>query len=566
MKTRFFIFRIVLYTFIFTGIFNSSYSKVSKFNYDANNISNYFSGLVSFNHLDYKSSKKFFKKLDNFENESLKYSSKFIYSLINLGKYSEVLQYSRKLENKNQSNFESNLFLGLYEFRAKNYDKAEFYFNKIERNYENQLIFDVLKMSLNSWLEIAQSKDEKNVNLINPPHPAYDNLILIQKAFARCYVGSADTEKEFKKIIENKKSGFSRYHFFFANYLFNNGKKIQATELINLAYEEYPGNLLINQFRKKLNNEEKFNGEFNCQNSSHVMGEMLYIFANALSSQGDYKLSNFYISLSKFLNPNFLFYNTLLAENLTILKRDDDAKKNYKKISTLGSVYKWYSAKKIAELMDNEGEKDSTNFLSKIYSEIKPGIYETFDFANFLRIEEDYEKSINLYSELLLKINKNHKLYPKILERRGMAYERIDKWDLAEKDLLMSLQLLPKEPYVMNYLAYSWVEKNKNIENALKMLREANDLKKHDGYITDSLGWALYKLKNFSEAKKYLEKAIILMPRDPVVNDHFADCLWMNNYKIQARYYWKNALNTKGIDEELKKKIEKKLLFGLENT
>ena len=107
MITRFFIFRIILYTFIFLGIFNSSHSKVYKFNYDAKNISNYFSGLISFNDSDYKNSQKFFKKLDNFEDENLKYSSNFIYSLINLGKYNEALQYSTKLENKKQSNFEA---------------------------------------------------------------------------------------------------------------------------------------------------------------------------------------------------------------------------------------------------------------------------------------------------------------------------------------------------------------------------------------------------------------------------------------------------------------------------
>ena len=295
------------------------------------------------------------------------------------------------------------------------------------------------------------------------------------------------------------------------------------------------------------------------------MGEIFYIFANALSSQRDYNLSNFYISLSKFLNPNFLSYDALLAENFFILKKNDDAKEIYEKISKLGSIYKWYAAKKISVIMDEE-DKDSVNFLSESYKEIEPGVYEIFDFANFLRGKEDYEKSIKLYSDLLLKVNKNHELYPKILERRGMAYERSDKWDLAEKDLLMSLEALPKEPYVMNYLAYSWVEKNKNIQKALSMLREANQLKKHDGYITDSLGWALYKLKNFSEAKKYLEKAIILMPQDPIVNDHFADCLWMNNYKIQARYYWKNVLNSEKADEELKKKVEKKLLLGLQGT
>ena len=98
------------------------------------------------------------------------------------------------------------------------------------------------------------------------------------------------------------------------------------------------------------------------------------------------------------------------------------------------------------------------------------------------------------------------------------------------------------------------------------MLRKANNLKKNDGYITDSLGWALYKLNNFLEAKKYLQQAIVLMPRDPIINDHFADCLWMNNKKIQARYYWKYVLNLDSTEEELKKKIKKKLLFGLEKT
>ena len=146
-----------------------------------------------------------------------------------------------------------------------------------------------------------------------------------------------------------------------------------------------------------------------------------------------------------------------------------------------------------------------------------------------------------------------------------MAYERIDNWKLSEKDLLMSLEILPNEPYVMNYLAYSWVEKNKNVETALEMLRKANDLKKNNGYITDSLGWALYKLKDFSEAKEYLKQAIMLMPGDPVINDHFADCLWMNNYKIQARYYWKNVLKMDSAEEELKREVEKKLLFGLKN-
>ena len=49
--------------------------------------------------------------------------------------------------------------------------------------------------------------------------------------------------------------------------------------------------------------------------------------------------------------------------------------------------------------------------------------------------------------------------------------------------------------YVINYLAYSWIEKGINIEKSLKMLEKANRLRSNDGYITDSLGWG-YFLKN----------------------------------------------------------------------
>ena len=96
--------------------------------------------------------------------------------------------------------------------------------------------------------------------------------------------------------------------------------------------------------------------------------------------------------------------------------------------------------------------------------------------------------------------------------------------------------------------------------------KRANNLNKNDGYITDSLGWALYKLNKFPESKKYLELAIKLMPKDPIIYDHFADCLWMNDFKIQARYYWKHVLNLEKTEEDLKNKVKNKLLFGIKNN
>ena len=114
-------------------------------------------------------------------------------------------------------------------------------------------------------------------------------------------------------------------------------------------------------------------------------------------------------------------------------------------------------------------------------------------------------------------------------------------------------------------MAYSWIEKGINVEKSLVMLKKANDLRPDDGYITDSLGWALFKLKKYREAKKYMQLAVMLISSDPVINDHFADVLWMNNNSIQARYYWNYVLKLEKTEEKLKKKIKNKLLFGLKS-
>ena len=95
------------------------------------------------------------------------------------------------------------------------------------------------------------------------------------------------------------------------------------------------------------------------------------------------------------------------------------------------------------------------------------------------------------------------------------------------------------------------------------MLKKANKLRSNDPYITDSLGWALFKLERYKESKDYLQLAVKLMPGDPIVNDHYGDVLWKNGKEIQARYYWNYVLNLEETEDKLKKSIEVKLIKGI---
>ena len=287
--------------------------------------------------------------------------------------------------------------------------------------------------------------------------------------------------------------------------------------------------------------------------------------ANVSSSNSMFSTSNFYLNLAKYLNPNFVSFERLFAENLYSINDLESAKKLYKKIRKKGYFYNWYSAKKISQIfLRQEKQNEALNYLGRVFNDIKnPNILEIYEYAYFLKNNKNYKESIKYYTKVLNLIDNKHKLYPLSTDGRGISYERIGNWDMAEKDFLNSLSASPDQAYVINYLAYSWIEKGINVDKSLKMLKKANDLKKDDAYIIDSLGWALFKLKKYEEANKYLNLAVIYLPTDPVISDHYADSLWMNKQPLQARYYWNYVLSLKQTDSKLKEKIKKKIIFGL---
>ena len=120
----------------------------------------------------------------------------------------------------------------------------------------------------------------------------------------------------------------------------------------------------------------------------------------------------------------------------------------------------------------------------------------------------------------------------------------------------------PNQPLVMNYLAYSWVEQGRNLDQALRMIEKAVMLRPRDGYIVDSLGWVHFRLGNFETAVQKLERAIILEPEDPVINEHLGDAYWRVGRFREAVFQWNRALDF-GPDEEIIPKIKVRIKKGL---
>ena len=562
-------FKYLIYLLLLLNIVNFAHTKdIDKF-LNENDITNYFSGIVAINENQYQDSYYYLKDLNNLEQSHYNYSQYFQYSLITLKKFREAVNYSKKLEENKIDNFESNLISAVYYLKNQDQAKSTYYIEQLIDKSQPGTIQNLVSSSLNSWVNIKNQPNlESSLKLLDSIPRNFENLKKIQKVFVYCYFDSNKTGNVFRELFANPNIDFSRYIFFYVNYLLKkDDTKEEAENILQDSLKQYPKNLILNQLNVDIEQNRKTNNQFDCSEPNQVIAEMLYVVANALAAQSNYVASNFYLNLANYLNPNFQSYTTLYAENFYNIEEFDKAKELYMEIQKQGSVYSWHANKQIAFILIKQGNKqEAVEYLKDKYKKIKsPSLYEIFDFAEFLKNNENYDDSIKYYSQLLSLIDKKHDLYAQVLDGRGIAYERTNQWDKAEVDLLGSLESSPNDAYVINYLAYSWIEKGKNIEKALTMLRKANELRPNDGYIIDSLGWALFKLKRFKEAKNYLELAVQYMASDPVVNDHYADSLWMNNQSLQARYYWNYVLKLEKTEDKLKEEIKQKLLFGLKS-
>ena len=217
-------------------------------------------------------------------------------------------------------------------------------------------------------------------------------------------------------------------------------------------------------------------------------------------------------------------------------------------------------------MFKEKGKEDSVRNLEKDFNLILNPTFENYyEMANFYKENKYYEKSIKYYSLVLEKINSDHNIVSEIFYRKGTSYERLGDWENAEKNLKKSLKIKPDQAHVINYLAYSWIDKGINLDKGLEMLIKANSLQEDHGYIIDSLGWAYYAKKDYVKAEKFLQKAVELLPRDPIINDHYGDSLWMLKKSIQARYIWSSVLKLDAVEEKLIDSVNKKLIFGITN-
>ena len=555
-------FIILIFLFYQTPVNSKS---VSFDDFNSKNLSRYFSGIVAYENKDNSSALNFFNSSKILLDQHDPFLKRYIYSLVLENKISQAINIIKSNKNKNNTYyFDAHLLLIIDYLKKNNLSEAYSHLiemeNLISDDRVDAAILESLKDYIFTFKEIKILKNKKN----------FGKLSSISEAFQRCYIQDDNTDAYFSKLINNSEIDYSRYIFFYLAYLIENDRIIEAKKITDDIHY-INSTLLLSQGKSWIEkgNFNQFQKVFSCRNPNDIISEFLFLISNLYSSEDSFEKSNFYLNLSNFLNPKFIFNLSLVAENQYLNKEYKKARKTLKKLDNKNNIfYDWYRIKKEAQIIAKEvGNNESLNFINSEFKKIvSPNKKILFDMANFYKNFKKYDEAIFYYTQLIEIFDDNSEIKQDLLYRRGGTYERMKEYSKSDKDLQDSLKIDPDDAYVLNYLAYSWLERNFKIEEAIKMLETAYELESDDPYIIDSIGWAYYLTNDYKKAEKFLKRAVELMPDDSIVNDHYGDILWKLDRKIQARYFWRNVLKMEDVDEEMLNKINKKIIEGLKNS
>jgi tetratricopeptide (TPR) repeat protein len=278
------------------------------------------------------------------------------------------------------------------------------------------------------------------------------------------------------------------------------------------------------------------------------ISEILFDIGSALNGDARNQRSDLALIFEQFavdLKPDHDFGWLTIASLYEQWGNSAKALAAYGKVGPTSPLY-WQARLRSAALDAQDERFDAAVSKLRILVAEKPDrIDAALTLADLLRSKERYADAVAAYDTAIQRIDTVEERHWPVFFGRGMVLERIKQWPRAEADMKKALELSPEQPYVLNYLGYSWIDQGLNLDAGMKMLKRATELRPDDGAITDSVGWAYYRLGQFDTAVEWLERASEQKGDDATVVEHLGDAYWHVGRRREARFQWARAMNQK---------------------
>src|SRR5438270_3045840 len=243
--------------------------------------------------------------------------------------------------------------------------------------------------------------------------------------------------------------------------------------------------------------------------------EALYGIGASLTRRGGEDLALVYLQLALYLAPNHSLALLSLADLYESVKKPQMAIRIYERVPASSPLKRNAQIQQATDLDASDRSEEAIKILKDVTAQDPKDLEALMALGNIERGRKKFADCARTYTlgidALPAASEKGNWVYYYF---RGICEERSKQWSKAETDMRKALELQPEQPHVLNYLGYSWIDQGINLDDGMKMIKRAVEQRPDDGYIVDSLGWAYYRIGNFEEAVKNLERAIDLKPED----------------------------------------------------
>ncbi|HXQ41245.1 MAG TPA: tetratricopeptide repeat protein [Candidatus Udaeobacter sp.] len=480
--------------------------------------------------------------------------------MLDAGRLPEAVDLAKRLEQAGSLNGVDRVTLAIDRAKAGDFAAADLYLLSIR----GEGLEHFLNPMLRAWTQLAAvglggaEKALEPLGAINGFQPLYE----LQLGLIADVGGKPDEAKiHYYKALDLANERAFRLIQLVANFRLRQGHPQAAAALYDTFEQEHPGSFLVEPLRRAM--KEAGKPKPIVGSPLEGMAESLYQLAGLLESNQSSDAALTLVRLALDAHPDDPIYLSLLAETLDSQSQTAAALAVFRQVPPDG-LYGWEAQIKVADELHKLGRDDEAVATLQKLIDSQPGRAEAaIELGDVLRSASRFTEAVKAYDTAIARIGKLPASDWSLYYFRGIALERSDQWPKAELDFKKALELQPNQPYVLNYLGYTWVDKGVHLDEAMAMLKRAVDQKPDDGYIVDSLAWAYYRLGNYDKAVIYQEKAISLDPSDSVLNDHLGDIYWKLGRRDEARFQWQRALAFKP-DADRVAPIEAKLQRGLD--
>ncbi len=547
--------------------------------FDASSVSSFagafLAGMVADGDQDYANAIEFYKSALVFEPNNIIIQERLMINLFLNRDFDEGVALARDLKDDRAVERVTTLALGLDAIRDGEYDDARAFFayqgaNELDRMMNAMLI---------AWADFGEGKKQEAIKTVAELEGPDWFAIFRNYTAGTMAAAAGDLEQARKYLTEavtDREGGagaqdvFVRATIALASVEANNGEKQKAFDALS-AGEAVTGRYApFEAVRARIEKGEELKLEV--RDASEGAASVFFAIGAALHQStggqgggpgGPGEVVSFYLQSVHAMDTDSADALLLLGNIADQLGKPADAIEYYQMVEQQSPMYRLSELQLGLDLADM-GKGDEARAHLQALIDADPSDFRSYlALGSVLSQAEDYAAMAKNYDAAVEAIGpRPERSHWGVFYQRGIAYERLKEWEKAEPNFTKALELFPDQPQVLNYLGYSWIDMNINLEKGLEMIQKAVAARPSDGYIVDSLGWAYYRLGRYDDAVHELERAVSLKENDATINDHLGDAYWQVGRKLEASFQWNRALIA-DPDEATAESLHKKLKEGL---